>query len=107
MNKNEFLELAKSYNVIPVYERITGDMLTPVLAYLKLREKDKFCFLLESIEGIGRLARYSFIAKDPVKIISNRGMKLTITTSEIFLNFFSRPWTFLHLFHNFFFKSVL
>ncbi|MCK5455553.1 MAG: anthranilate synthase component I [Melioribacteraceae bacterium] len=82
MNKNEFLELAKSYNVIPVYERITGDMLTPVLAYLKLREKDKFCFLLESIEGIGRLARYSFIAKDPVKIISNRGMELTVTTKE-------------------------
>ncbi len=82
MNKKEFLELAKSYNVIPVFERITGDMLTPVLAYLKLREKDKFCFLLESIEGIGRLARYSFIAKDPVKIISNRGMKLSITTSR-------------------------
>lgn len=82
MNKKDFLELAKNYNVIPVYERITGDMLTPVLAYLKLREKDKFCFLLESIEGIGRLARYSFIGKDPVKIISNRGMKLSITTNK-------------------------
>ncbi|MCF6269119.1 MAG: anthranilate synthase component I [Melioribacteraceae bacterium] len=82
MNKNKFIELAENYNVIPVFERVTGDMLTPVLAYLKLRENDKFCFLLESIEGIGRLARYSFIAKDPVKIISNRGMDLSITTQN-------------------------
>jgi len=30
MQKEQFTELAKTYNVIPVYERITGDMLTPV-----------------------------------------------------------------------------
>ncbi|VAX23798.1 Anthranilate synthase, aminase component, partial [hydrothermal vent metagenome] len=78
MQKEQFIELAKTYNVIPVYERITGDLLTPVLAYLKLRQKDNFCFLLESVEGIGRLARYSFIGKDPIKIISNRGSKLTV-----------------------------
>ncbi len=82
MIKKEFIKLAKDYNVIPVYERITGDMLTPVLAFLKLREKDKFCFLLESVEGIGRLARYSFIGKDPHKIISNRSNKLTITSEN-------------------------
>ncbi len=80
MNKKDFVKLAERYNVIPVFERITGDLLTPVLAFLKLREKDKFCFLLESVEGIGRLARYSFIGKDPHKIISNRNNKLTITT---------------------------
>ncbi len=87
MNKNEFIALAKDYNVIPVYERITGDMLTPVLAYLKLRAKNQFCFLLESVEGIGRLARYSFIGKDPHKIISNRNKKISVVTGgkkEIF-----------------------
>ena len=82
MNKKEFVKLAENYNVIPVFERITGDMLTPVLAFLKLREKEKFCFLLESVEGIGRLARYSFIGKDPHKIISNRNNKLTITSDS-------------------------
>jgi anthranilate synthase component 1 len=80
MTKEEFIKLSKSYNVIPVYERITGDMLTPVLAYLKLRKNNQFCFLLESVEGIGRLARYSFIGRDPSKIISNRGNQLTITS---------------------------
>ncbi|MCK5086154.1 MAG: chorismate-binding protein, partial [Melioribacteraceae bacterium] len=78
MNFEEFIELSKTYNVIPVYERITGDLLTPVLAFLKIREKNKYCFLLESVEGIGRLARYSFIGKDPVKIISNKGNLLKI-----------------------------
>ena len=82
MDKKEFIKLAESYNVIPVFERITGDMLTPVLAFLKLREKEKFCFLLESVEGIGRLARYSFIGKDPHKIISNRNNKLTIISDS-------------------------
>ncbi len=82
MKKEQFIELAKTYNVIPVYERITGDMLTPVLAYLKLRQKDNFCFLLESVEGIGRLARYSFIGKDPIRIISNRGNKLSIISDK-------------------------
>lgn len=82
MKKKQFKELAKYYNVIPVYERITGDLLTPVLAYIKLRQKEKFCFLLESVEGIGRLARYSFIGRDPIKIISNRGNKLTVTSDN-------------------------
>lgn len=82
MKKEEFIKLANHFNVIPVYERVTGDMLTPVLAFLKLRESDKFCFLLESVEGIGRLARYSFIGKDPHKIISNRNRKLKIFSNN-------------------------
>lgn len=73
MNKQEFKEVAKNYNVIPVYETITADLLTPVLAYLRIRGKGKFTFLLESVEGIGRLARYSFIGYSPsATIISNQ-----------------------------------
>lgn len=82
MNYNKFCELAENYNVIPVYERITADLLTPVLAYMKIRQSSKSSFLLESVEGIGRLARYSFIGKDPYKIISNKGMNLTVSTEE-------------------------
>jgi len=79
----QFKELTTSYNIIPLYETMTADLLTPVLAYLKLREKDKYCFLLESVEGIGRLARYSFIGKNPLKIISNVGDQLTIIEGGI------------------------
>jgi anthranilate synthase component 1 len=82
MNFKQFTELAKEYNVVPVYERITADLLTPVMAYLKIRGTSRSSFLLESVEGIGRLARYSFIGKDPSQIISNKGNKLTISNEQ-------------------------
>ncbi|PJA97454.1 MAG: anthranilate synthase component I [Ignavibacteriales bacterium CG_4_9_14_3_um_filter_34_10] len=79
MNLNRFKELAMLHNKIPVYEKITADLLTPVLAYLKIREHDSFSFLLESVEGIGRLARYSFISTAPSKVFNNIGNDITIT----------------------------
>ncbi len=78
MDLNQFKKLAESYNIIPVYETITADLITPVLAYIKLRETGHTCFLLESVEGIGRLARYSFIGKDPYQQFYNYGDRLTI-----------------------------
>jgi len=82
MDLKTFKELSKTYNKIPVYEKINADMLTPVSAYLKIREKDSNSFLLESVEGIGRLARYSFISKNPSKIFINSGDNLTIIESN-------------------------
>jgi anthranilate synthase component 1 len=78
MNFEEFKILSKSFNLIPVYEIITADLLTPVLAYLKIREKDKLSFLLESVEGSNNMSRYSFIGCNPAKIISNRGDRITL-----------------------------
>jgi anthranilate synthase component 1 len=78
MNFEEFKILSKSYNIIPVYEVITADLLTPVLAYLKIRDKDKLSFLLESVEGSNNMARYSFIGYHPAKIIFNRGDRITL-----------------------------
>jgi len=82
MDKQEFKKLAKNYNVIPVYETITADLLTPVLAYLKIRQKGDFSFLLESVEGIGRLARYSFIGHTPSQIITSDKNQTTIKDSS-------------------------
>lgn len=76
MNIDQFKELAKEYNLIPVYEIITADLLTPVLAYAKLREKGKQSFLLESVQGSLTMARYSFIGIDPEKVLANKGGKL-------------------------------
>ena len=76
MDFEKYIELAKTYNLIPVYEIITADMLTPVLAYLKIREKDKQSFLLESVEGSASMARYSFIGINPETILSNKGLHL-------------------------------
>ncbi len=82
MNFEEFKILSQSFNLLPVYEIITADLLTPVLAYLKIRENGKHSFLLESVEGSANMARYSFIGCDPDIIISNTGTRLTSVTKE-------------------------
>ena len=61
-------ELAKEGNLIPVYREISADLETPVTAYMKVARKP-YSFLLESIEGGERLARYSFIGTEPSKVI--------------------------------------
>ena len=55
MTFEKFIQLSQGYKLVPVYERVAADLLTPVTAYLKIREKDKISFLLESVEGIGDL----------------------------------------------------
>lgn len=71
-----FRDLASTYNLIPVYEIITADLLTPVLAYIKIRDRGKPNFLLESVEKSSSMARYSFIGKNPTKSFSNKKMKI-------------------------------
>lgn len=82
MNYEQFLELSKIHNIVPVYKRIAADLLTPVSAYLKVRESNSTSFLLESVEGIGRLARYSFIGLNPSEIISNVYKTITIQNHD-------------------------
>ena len=60
-DKNKYLELAKEYNLIPVYKEYMADTETPTSIFLKGCGQDNKGFLLESIEGSKNLARYSFI----------------------------------------------
>ena len=64
----EVRELARRGNLIPVFREIPADMETPVTAYLKVA-KSAPSFLLESVEGGERLARYSFIGTAPYRIV--------------------------------------
>lgn len=82
MDYKIFAELSERYNFVPVYEKISADLLTPVLAYLKIRKANSTSFLLESVEGIGRLARYSFIGLDPSEVISNFHSELIIKSQH-------------------------
>ncbi len=82
MNYEQFEILTGSCNLIPVYEIITADLLTPVLAYLKLRKNGRQSFLLESVEGEDSIARYSYIGVDPVSTISNRGNVVTFNSND-------------------------
>jgi anthranilate synthase component 1 len=54
-------------NMVPVYRAILADLETPVSAYLKVA-RGPGSFLLESVEGGERLARYSFLGTSPYLI---------------------------------------
>src|SRR5256885_1784925 len=60
-SREEARALGANHALIPVYREVLADMLTPVRAYTLLCPPDEPGFLLESVEGGERLARYSFI----------------------------------------------
>jgi anthranilate synthase component 1 len=55
-------------NLLPVYREVMADLETPVSAFLKVRQ-GPYSFLLESVEGGERLARYSFIGTQPYRVL--------------------------------------
>ena len=59
-------------NLAPVWREIKADLDTPVSAYLKIA-RGKYSFLLESVEGGERLARYSFLGTEPSRVTTARG----------------------------------
>ena len=61
-------QLAGQGNLVPVYTELNADLETPVSAYLKVA-RPPYSFLLESVEGGERLARYSFIGTEPLQVI--------------------------------------
>jgi len=70
---DEVKKLKKKGNLVPIYREIVADLETPVSAFLKIADGD-YAFLLESVEGGERLARYSFIGADPYLVLhSNPG----------------------------------
>ncbi|MDD5730088.1 MAG: chorismate-binding protein, partial [Candidatus Omnitrophica bacterium] len=73
----EFLKLSKEANIIPVYREISADLDTPVSAFLKLKPSD-YAFLLESVEGQEKIARYSFLGSEPCLIFKSKGKEIQI-----------------------------
>src|SRR5512143_3392849 len=64
--KEAFLSKARPGYVIPVWQEFHADLETPVSAYLKISARfPTDHFLLESVEGGEKWARYSFIGFDP------------------------------------------
>jgi anthranilate synthase component I len=64
----EFQRLAKQGNLVPVYDVFSADLLTPVSAYLRIAQGARYSFLLESVEGGEKIARYTFAGAHPEEI---------------------------------------
>lgn len=78
----EYKEMTREFNLIPVYHEIPVDMETPISIFLKVCEGRKNNFLLESVEGGESLARYSFIGLDPFLKFSYSQGKGSIVEGE-------------------------
>lgn len=66
-----FLELAAAHSVVPVSVEVLADRETPITAFEKL-VGDGAGFLLESVEGGERWARWSFLGWDPAFTLRSR-----------------------------------
>jgi anthranilate synthase component 1 len=63
-SREEFRAHAAAHSVVPVWTELLADLETPVAAFTKL-VGDGPGFLLESVEGAERWARFSFVGRDP------------------------------------------
>ncbi len=64
----EFERLTKQGNLVPVYDVFSADLLTPVSAYLRIAQGARYSFLLESVEGGEKIARYTFAGANPEEV---------------------------------------
>ena len=77
-SRAEFLQLAATHSLVPVYRTLTADLETPVSAFLRLAADEPQSFLLESVEGGEKVGRYTFIGIRPYRTILSRGNALVI-----------------------------
>jgi anthranilate synthase component I len=61
---------------IPLFREVLADLETPVSAYLKVTQGSQMSFLLESVEGGERWARYSFIGVGAKGTLTAHGAQL-------------------------------
>ena len=87
-SKDEFVELTKQGNLVPIYKEILADQETPVSAYERVRtalrrmDHTTHTYLLESVEGGESIGRYSFIGGQPRAIIRAYGREVEIEHAD-------------------------
>ena len=91
----EFQRLAKQGNLIPVYDVFPADLLTPVSAYLRIAQGARYSFLLESVEGGEKIARYTFAGANPEEVFRYGGGACVLESKNRILWEERDPVTFL------------
>ncbi|QJA06140.1 anthranilate synthase component I [Thermosulfurimonas marina] len=76
-SRERFRELARQANLIPVWTEVLVDLETPISLYYKT-VSGHYGFLLESLEGGEKWARYSFIGLNPFLIFRARRRRVTL-----------------------------
>lgn len=79
--REEFRSLAERGNLIPVFAELAADLDTPLSAFLRLRP-GPYAFLLESVEGGEKWARYSFLGADPLMVFTAKGKRISVRRAD-------------------------
>jgi anthranilate synthase component 1 len=82
-NREIFGQLAERYEVVPVIQELTSDTVTPFTVYSRLAATGRNAFLLESVQGGERAARYSFIGADPFRVVELRKGQLFVDGAPV------------------------
>jgi len=82
LSRERFAELAEIYPVVPVAIEVLADRETPVSVFEHL-VGDNDGFLLESVEGGERWARWSFVGRDPAFTLTARDGVCTVDDPSI------------------------
>jgi anthranilate synthase component 1 len=72
-----FHRMAQDYNLIPVTRTLLADTETPIRVFQHFCD-DEHAFLLESVEGGAKWARYSFIGTDPFLIVRGKSGRIEV-----------------------------
>jgi anthranilate synthase component I len=76
-DRDTFLRLLEHHPVVPVWREVLADTQTPVAAFMRL-DPSPNAFLLESVEGGERWARYSFVGGDAFAIVRARDGRVSV-----------------------------
>ena len=80
-SRDEFVELSREGDLVPIYKELSADLETPVSAFMKLGDND-YSYLLESVEQGQQVGRYSFIGIDYHGLVRCKDNQLQIVDKE-------------------------
>ena len=72
----EILNLSRQYDIIPICREVYADIVTPITLLRRIAGRSRRFYLLESIEGGEKWARYSFLGYEP-------SMEITCTDGNL------------------------
>ncbi|MGH2808049.1 MAG: anthranilate synthase component I [Actinomycetota bacterium] len=77
LDRAGFEKMARNHSVVPVWRHVLADLQTPVAAFMRLDPRPNG-FLLESVEGGERWARYSFLGGDAFGVVKSIGGRVVV-----------------------------
>ena len=77
-----FKKLARKGNIVALSETFPADLETPVSSFLKISQKARHAFLLESAEQEEKIGRFSFLGIEPAAVYESSGKNVMVTSKR-------------------------